>query len=112
MVSRERDAGPEGFGSFPLDGERGRARGRIMGEAFKQQAAERALAFVEPGMKLGLGTGSTAAQFVARLGVKVQAGLDVVCVATSQATRAQAEALGIPLTTLDETPFLDLTIDG
>jgi ribose 5-phosphate isomerase A len=83
-----------------------------MGEAFKQQAAERALAFVEPGMKLGLGTGSTAAQFVARLGVKVQAGLDVVCVATSQATRAQAEALGIPLTTLDETPFLDLTIDG
>ena len=83
-----------------------------MGEAFKQQAAERALAFVEPGMKLGLGTGSTAAAFVARLGAKVHAGLDVLCVATSQATRAQAGALGIPLTTLDETPFLDLTIDG
>ena len=48
-----------------------------MGEAFKQQAAERALAFVEPGMKLGLGTGSTAAAFVARLGAKVHAGLDV-----------------------------------
>jgi ribose 5-phosphate isomerase A len=78
----------------------------------KVAAAERALQFVEPGMKLGLGSGSTAARFVELLGPKVKAGLDVVCVATSQTTQAQAEALGIPMTTLDETPFLDLTVDG
>ncbi|MGZ5914154.1 MAG: ribose-5-phosphate isomerase RpiA [Hyphomicrobium sp.] len=81
-------------------------------DALKLAVAERALTFVEPGMKLGLGTGSTAAKFVALLGPKVRAGLDVVCVATSEATQKQAEALGIPMTTLDETPFLDLTIDG
>jgi ribose 5-phosphate isomerase A len=81
-------------------------------DAFKLAAAERALAFVENGMKLGLGTGSTAAKFVDLLGVKVRAGLDVVCVATSEATQVQAEALGIPMTTLEEAPFLDLTVDG
>jgi ribose 5-phosphate isomerase A len=81
-------------------------------DALKVAAAERALQFVEPGMKLGLGSGSTAARFVDLLGPKVKAGLDVVCVATSQTTQAQAEALGIPMTTLDETPFLDLTVDG
>ncbi len=78
----------------------------------KRQAAEVALSMVEPGMKLGLGTGSTAAAFVDLLGAKVKEGLDVLCVPTSEATRAQAAALGIPLTTLDEEPFLDLTIDG
>ena len=81
-------------------------------DAMKVAAAERALQFVEPGMKLGLGSGSTAARFVELLGPKVKAGLDVVCVATSQTTQAQAEALGIAMTTLDETPFLDLTVDG
>jgi ribose 5-phosphate isomerase A len=78
----------------------------------KRLAAERALAFVESGMKLGLGTGSTAAKFVELLGAKVKSGLDVVCVPTSEATRAQAAALGIPLTTLDNAPRLDLTVDG
>lgn len=78
----------------------------------KQRAAEAALDLVEPGMKLGLGTGSTASRFVALLGAKVAAGLHVIAVPTSEATRAQAEALSIPLTTLDETPELDLTIDG
>ena len=81
-------------------------------EDWKRQAAEHAMTFVEPGMKLGLGTGSTAAAFVALLGEKVKGGLDVVCVPTSEATRAQAAALGIKLSTLDETPFLDLTVDG
>src|ERR1700674_4478903 len=81
-------------------------------DAFKLAAAARALAFVESGMKLGLGTGSTAAKFVDLLGAKVRAGLDVVCVATSEATQVQAEALGIPMTTLEEAPFLDLTVDG
>jgi ribose 5-phosphate isomerase A len=79
---------------------------------WKQQAAERAMQYVEPGMKLGLGTGSTAARFVDLIGAKVKAGLDVVCVPTSEATRSQAAALGIKLSTLDETPFLDLTVDG
>ena len=78
----------------------------------KQQAARAALDLVEPGMKLGLGTGSTASRFVALLGEKVAAGLHVVAVPTSEATRAQAQSLAIPLTTLDETPQLDLTIDG
>ena len=81
-------------------------------DALKLAAAERALQYVEPGMKLGLGTGTTAAKFVDLLGPKVRAGLDVICVATSQATQERAMALGIPMTTLDETPFLDLTVDG
>ena len=78
----------------------------------KESAARAALDLVEAGMRIGLGTGSTAARFVAALGERVAAGLRVVCVPSSEATRAQAERLGIPLTTLDETPQLDLTIDG
>jgi ribose 5-phosphate isomerase A len=81
-------------------------------DIWKQQAAERALQFVEDGMTLGLGTGSTAARFVDLVGQRVKAGLQIKCVPTSQATHAQAERLGIPLTTLDESPFLDLTVDG
>jgi ribose 5-phosphate isomerase A len=81
-------------------------------DALKVAAAERALTFVEPGMRLGLGTGSTAAKFVDALARKVAAGLDVVCVATSETTQMQAEKLGIRMSTLDETPFLDLTVDG
>ncbi len=81
-------------------------------DAWKLAAAERALQYVEPGMKLGLGTGTTAAKFVDVLGPKVKAGLDVTCVATSKATEARAQALGIRMTTLDEMPFLDLTVDG
>jgi ribose 5-phosphate isomerase A len=79
---------------------------------YKMQAAARALTYVETGMKLGLGTGSTAAKFVELLGAKVKSGLDVICVPTSAATEAQARALGIRLTTLDACPELDLTIDG
>lgn len=81
-------------------------------DRMKKMAAERALGFIESGMKLGLGTGSTAAAFVELLGQRVAAGLDVIGVPTSEATRRQAEALGIRLTTLDEEPYLDLTIDG
>ena len=79
---------------------------------FKLAAAAEAIKLVTPGMKIGLGTGSTAAKFVDLLGARVKDGLDVVCVPTSEATRRQAAALGIPLTTLDETPFLDMTVDG
>jgi ribose 5-phosphate isomerase A len=83
-----------------------------MSDAWKRMAAEKAIELVEPGMKLGLGTGSTAARFIDLLGARVQSGLDVIGVPTSEATRAQASHLGIRLTTLDEEPFLDLTIDG
>ncbi|WP_460449547.1 ribose-5-phosphate isomerase RpiA [Alsobacter sp. SYSU BS001988] len=81
-------------------------------EDLKREAAARAVALVEPGMRLGLGTGSTARHFVDLLGERVRGGLKVVCVPTSEATRAQAASLGVPLTTLDETPELDLTVDG
>jgi len=81
-------------------------------EAQKHAAAARAVEFVRPGMRLGLGTGSTAKHFVDLLAERVRGGLDVVAVPTSEATRAQAERLGIALTTLDATPELDLTIDG
>jgi ribose 5-phosphate isomerase A len=78
----------------------------------KREAAERALQLVMPGMKLGLGSGSTARQFVDLVGERVKAGLHVRCVATSEGTAAQAKALGIQLTTLDDMPELDLTVDG
>jgi ribose 5-phosphate isomerase A len=81
-------------------------------EAQKRAAAARAVELVRPGMRLGLGTGSTAKNFVDLLAERVRGGLDVVAVPTSEVTRAQAERLGITLTTLDETPELDLTIDG
>jgi len=81
-------------------------------DALKREAARRALDFVRPGMRLGLGTGSTAAHFVDLLAERVKAGLDIVGVPTSEATRVQAERLGVPLTTLDEDPELDLTVDG
>lgn len=79
---------------------------------YKLAAARHALGFVEPRMRLGLGTGSTAALFVGLLAEKVREGLEVCCVPTSEETRALAASAGIPLTTLDETPLLDLTIDG
>lgn len=81
-------------------------------DSFKLAAARRALSFVEPRMRLGLGTGSTASVFVELLGAGVREGLQVLCVPTSEQTRVLAEKLGVPLSTLDETPLLDLTIDG
>ena len=61
----------------------------------KREAAQRALELVQPGMKLGLGSGSTAHHFVDLVGKSVADGLDIHCVATSEATEAQAKALGI-----------------
>ena len=81
-------------------------------DELKRQAAARALEHVRDGMKLGLGTGSTAKHFVELLGERVRAGLNVIGVPTSEATRADAERCGIPLTTLDEIDRLDLTVDG
>jgi ribose 5-phosphate isomerase A len=84
----------------------------VTADDLKRAAAERALSAVADGMRLGLGTGSTAAHFVALLGARVRAGLNVVGVPTSERTRAQAAGEGIPLTTLEETPELDLTVMG
>ena len=81
-------------------------------DGLKRQAAAKALEHVQDGMKLGLGTGSTARHFVDLLGQRVAGGLRVIGVPTSEATRAQAEACKIPLTTLDEVDRLDLTVDG
>jgi ribose 5-phosphate isomerase A len=81
-------------------------------DSLKRQAAARALDWLRPGMKIGLGTGSTARHFVELLGDRVRAGLDIVGVPTSEATAADARRCGVPLTTLDETPRLDLTVDG
>jgi ribose 5-phosphate isomerase A len=79
----------------------------------KRAAAAHALGLVEGGMRLGLGTGSTATWFVELLaGHLAESGKTVACVPTSTATRAQAERLGIPLTTLDQAGGLDLTVDG
>jgi len=63
----------------------------------KRIAAEEAVAAVEDGMVLGLGTGSTAALAVEAIGRRVQAGLKVVAIPTSEATAAQSRRLGIPL---------------
>jgi ribose 5-phosphate isomerase A len=81
-------------------------------DELKRQAAARALEHVREGMKLGLGTGSTAKHFVELLGERVRGGLNVVGVPTSEVTRADAERCGIPLTTLDHIDRLDLTVDG
>lgn len=78
----------------------------------KRQAAARALDEVRSGMRLGLGTGSTARHFVELLGERVRSGLDVLGVPTSEATRADAARCGIPLGTLDDIDRLDLTVDG
>jgi ribose 5-phosphate isomerase A len=97
----------------------GIAAGSVLGlrldvnmDELKRQAAARALEHVRDGMKLGLGTGSTAKHFVELLGARVRAGLHVIGVPTSEATRADAARCGIPLTTLDDIDRLDLTVDG
>ena len=82
-------------------------------DAAKFAAAKRASELVETGMKVGLGTGSTAAWLVRALAARQhEEGLRFQAVPTSTQTAALAGALGIPLTTLDAAGWLDLTIDG
>ncbi|MGE0847190.1 MAG: ribose-5-phosphate isomerase RpiA, partial [Flavobacteriaceae bacterium] len=81
--------------------------------SLKREAAAKAVSLVEDGMRLGLGTGSTAAHFVRLLGERIAAdGIGVTGVPTSEATAALALECGVPLTTLADTPELDLTVDG
>ncbi|WP_240232949.1 ribose-5-phosphate isomerase RpiA [Devosia lacusdianchii] len=83
-----------------------------MSEDLKRQAAAMALTQVQSGMRLGLGTGSTAKHFVDLLGERVAAGFDCICVPTSEVTARQAQSLGIALSDLDALDRLDITIDG
>jgi len=84
----------------------------VTSEDLKKAAALAALDYVKPGMKVGLGTGSTSAHFVTALGAKVRAGLDVLCVPTSGQTHRLAVESGIVITDLEKHPFLDLAVDG
>jgi ribose 5-phosphate isomerase A len=81
-------------------------------DSLKREAAAAALDFVQHGMKLGLGTGSTAEAFVELLAPRVRGGLEVDCAATSERTAQMARTLGIPLGDLDALAPLDLTVDG
>ncbi len=81
-------------------------------ESLKREAAVAAAAEIRDGMRLGLGTGSTVSHLLDVLGERVREGLRVTGVPTSARTEAHARRLGIPLATLEETPELDLCIDG
>ena len=78
----------------------------------KRAAGEAAAGMVRDGMVLGLGTGSTVAWTIKRIGEKVEEGLEVLGVPTSYQAQELAIAAGIPLTSLDQDPVLDLAIDG
>lgn len=78
----------------------------------KKAAAAKAVEFVEDGMKLGIGTGSTANEFIRLLALRVKEGLKVTGVATSERSERLCRELGIPVASLDEMPSLDLDIDG
>lgn len=84
----------------------------MMSDHLKRAAAQAAMAEIRPGMRIGLGTGSTAKHFVDLLGAEVARGFECLCVPTSEATATQARSLSIPLTTLDEIDGLDVTVDG
>lgn len=85
-------------------------RDKIM--SLKEIVGRKAADYVQDGMVVGLGTGSTAYYFVDEVGKRVQNGLNIVGVTTSLATKAQAEALGIPLKSVDEVDVIDVTVDG
>jgi ribose 5-phosphate isomerase A len=78
----------------------------------KIEAAQAALAYVEDGMRLGIGTGSTADEFVRLLAEKISGGLQIRGVPTSERTARLCLDLGVPLFSLDDLPELDLTVDG
>ena len=83
-------------------------------EELKRRAAEQAAALVESGMVVGLGFGSTAVYAVRRIAVRLAEGelQDILGIPTTRSVEAEASALGIPLTTLEAHPRIDLTLDG
>jgi ribose 5-phosphate isomerase A len=78
----------------------------------KEAAARASLRFVKDGQVVGIGTGSTVAHFIQLLGEQVKNGLQIRGIPTSEHSRAEAASLGIPITTLDECPVIDVTVDG
>ena len=78
----------------------------------KRIAAEKAVEYIENGMIVGLGTGSTIKYALKKLGVLVSEGLQIEAIPTSLQTKKIAKQENIPLTTLDEHPVIDITIDG
>lgn len=81
-------------------------------QTLKVEAARAALEYVKDGMRLGIGTGSTADEFIKLLAKKVANGLSIIGVPTSERTAKLCAELGVPLATLENVPQLDLTIDG
>jgi ribose 5-phosphate isomerase A len=79
---------------------------------YKKAAAEAAVKHIQSGMKVGLGTGSTAKFFIEALAKRAKEGLDVVCIPTSVATRTLAEKLGLKMSNLEENAYVDVTVDG
>src|SRR5258708_5115384 len=80
--------------------------------ALKRAVAAKALDYVQDGMKLGLGSGSTAEMFIEMLAPRVRGGEKVLCVPTAERTAALARKLGLTIAALDDLAPLDLTIDG
>jgi ribose 5-phosphate isomerase A len=78
----------------------------------KLLVARRAVELVSDGMRVGLGTGSTATLFIHELGKAMQGGLRIEAIATSDKSSALAKEVGIPLTNFDDTPVLDVNVDG
>lgn len=78
----------------------------------KIQAAAAALEYVEDGMIVGLGTGSTANHFISMLGERVNEGLKIGGIATSEASRRLAQSVGVPLIDIDQADRIDVTVDG
>ena len=82
-------------------------------ENLKKLAGIKAAEFVQSGMIVGLGTGSTAYYFVEEIGRRIkEEGLQIIAVTTSSVTSQQAEGLGIPLKSIDEVDLVDVTVDG
>ena len=78
----------------------------------KEAAARASLRFIKDGQVVGLGTGSTAAYFIQLLGERVEQGLRIRGIPSSDRSREQAASLGIPLTTFDQCSQIDVTVDG
>src|SRR6185436_14182720 len=83
-----------------------------MSDELKRLAAIRALDEIKDKMIVGLGTGSTASHFIRELGGRVQSGLKVAGIPTSEASARLAQEVGVPLTTLARNPQIDVTVDG
>ncbi|CMZ59610.1 ribose-5-phosphate isomerase A [Streptococcus pneumoniae] len=82
-------------------------------ENLKKMAGIKAAEFVSDGMVVGLGTGSTAYYFVEEIGRRIkEEGLQITAVTTSSVTTKQAEGLNIPLKSIDQVDFVDVTVDG